>query len=149
MFHFFQDSFQFKVTAKSGFKYQEKTWCKIPPWSRVLVRITPSWTCKSSYATNDKSKGETNWSRNNNLTQKLTQNTRAPKIKYLLSLRTGELLGVSVHTTPEVNLGGWEVSHDPLGGIYTYFLLNLAPQIEQLLWEIDRYHSDGTVKSLD
>ena len=69
---------------------------------------------------------------------------------YLLGFRTGTLVRViseahSVRTKPEVNLGGYGASHDPVGGIYTCFLFNLAPKMEDLLWEIDHYHSDVTV----
>ena len=72
---------------------------------------------------------------------------------YLLGYRTGTLVRViseahSVRTKPEVNLGGYGASHDPVGGVYTCFLFNLAPKMGYLLWEIDRYHSDVTVSPL-
>ena len=71
---------------------------------------------------------------------------------YLLGFRTGTLVRViseahSVRTKPEVNLGGYGASHDPVGGVYTCFLFNLAPKMGYLLWEIDRYHSDVTVQN--
>ena len=45
-------------------------------------------------------------------------------------------------------MGGYGASHDPVGGVYTCFLFNLAPKMGYLLWEIDRYHSDVTVNKL-
>ena len=52
---------------------------------------------------------------------------------YLLGFRTGTLVRViseahSVRTKPEVNLGGYGASHDPVGGVYTCFLLNAGMQ---------------------
>ena len=51
----------------------------------------------------------------------------------------------SVRTKPEINLGGFGASHDPVGGVYTCLGFNFAPKTEDLLWEIDHYHSDVSV----
>ena len=72
---------------------------------------------------------------------------------YLLGFRTGTLVQVisethSVRTKPEVNLGGYGASHDPVGSVYTCFHFNLAPKMGYLLWEIDSYHSDVTVLTI-
>ena len=54
----------------------------------------------------------------------------------------------SVRTKPEINLGGFGASHDPVGGVYTCLGFNFAPKTEDLLWEIDHYHSDVSVNLL-
>ena len=78
------------------------------------------------------------------------QTTIAPKLGYLLGFMSGTLAGVisdthSVRTKPEVNLGGFGASHDPVGGVYTCFSVQSAPKMEYLLCENDCYHSDVTV----
>ena len=72
---------------------------------------------------------------------------------YLLGFRTGTLVRVisdthSVRTKPEVNLGGFGASHDPVGDVYTCFSIQSAPKTGYLLCENDCYHSDVTVKDL-
>ena len=81
------------------------------------------------------------------------QTTIAPKTEDLLGLRMGALVRAiydthSVRTKPEINLGGFGASHDPVGGVYTCLGFNFAPKTEDLLWEIDHYHSDVSVYSL-
>ena len=52
----------------------------------------------------------------------------------------------SVRTKPEINLGGFGPSYDPVGGVYTCLGFNFVPKTEHFLWEIDHYHSDVSVQ---